>query len=438
MKSKHSSSSRVFLLALAAAVLFVPFRVQGGAEEFTVHGLKVLLKKNTANQVISANLYIRGGVFNLSPEIAGIEPFLYNVALKGTKRYPKELINAELARMGAQIGGSATRDYSGVSLRCIKPHFDKSWDIFVDVLLNPTLDPKEVELSREQVLTGIRQRKDSPDSHLRVIGDSLFFAGHPYALDPSGTEESVSKITADQMRQFLKDNLVTSKLLLVVVGDVGRADLQKKVAEAFGNLPVGNYKPKFPTPVKHASSSLVVQSQQLPTNYIIGYFPAPSIRDGDFYPMSMAMSILQQRVFEEVRTKRNLSYAPSAFYQNMFANCANLYVTAVQPDTTLKVMLGEVKRLQNELISAKELRDKIMVFLTTYYLQNETNATQASFLARYDLSGVGWEESDKFVENMKKVTPEQIRDVAQKYIGKIQFAVIGDPAKIDEKLFTSM
>ncbi len=427
------------LLVISAALLVVmPFQLSAATEEFTVNGLKVILKKNPANDIIAANLYIRGGVLNLTPATAGIEPLLFDVATKGTAKYPKETINAELARMSTQIFGNAGRDYSAMNLLCIKPNFEKSWDIFADVILNPTLDPKEVEISREQVLTNVRQRKDNPDANLRLIGDALYFKNHPYVLDPQGTEETVSKITVEQMRQYLKDNLVASKLLLVVVGNFDKAELQKKVEAAFGKLPLGNYKPQFPQMVTHAAGDVLTQAQQLPTNYIIGYFPAPSIRDQDYYAMSMAMSILGQRVFEEVRTKRNLSYAPAAYMQNMFANCANLYVTAVQPDTTIKVMLGEVKRLQSEAISAKELRDKVTSFLTGYYLQNETNASQASFLARFELAGLGWRESEKFVENMKKLSPEQVRQVAQKYINKIQFAVIGDPAKIEDKLFTSM
>ena len=439
MKKPLTLSMCVFSIAVFTLLWFlVPVRALALTEEFTVNGLKVILKQNPGNEVVAASLYIRGGVFNLTPATAGIEPLLFDVAVKGTEKFSKEVINAEMARMGTQINGNASKDYSGVNLRCIKPNFDKSWDIFADVLLNPTLDPKEVELSRAQALTGLRQRRDNPDSYLRDIGDSLFYEGHPYAVDPSGTVESMSKISADQMRQYLKDNLVTSKLLLVVVGDIERADLEKRVASAFGGLPVGDYTPQYPAMVSHAKSELHTVAQQMPTNYILGYFSAPSIRDADYYPMSMAMSILQQREFEEVRTKRNLSYAPSAYYQNQFANCGNIYVTAVKPDTTIKVMLGEAKRLQTELISPKELRDKITVFLTSYYLQNETNAAQASFLARYELAGLGWQASEKFVENMKKVTPEDVERVAQKYIKDIQFVVIGDPAKIDEKVFTSM
>jgi zinc protease len=409
----------------------------GDVEEFAVNGLKVILKKNPANEVIVAQLYIRGGVMNLTPEIAGIEPLLFDAAEAGTAKYPKEEINGEQARMGTQIGNDVKRDYGLYQMRCVKAHFDRSWDIFADVIINPTLAGEEVELSREQFLIALRQRRDNPDAYLELLGEEKFYQRHPYTLDPLGTEESVSKITVAQMRQYLKDNLVTSKLLLVVVGNIERSDLQNKIFATFGQLPVGNYKPQYPSMVKHAGAAVYTEARSLPTNYIAGYFTAPSLRDPDYYALRTAVAVLQDRVFEEVRTKRNLSYAPEASIEDMFANCGKLYVTTVAPDTTIKVMLAEVKRLQNRLLNAEGLRERINLSLTSYYLENETNLAQANFLARFELAGLGWKESAKFIKNRRKVTPEQLMEAAQKYIDNFQFVVIGDPAKIDEKLFIS-
>jgi zinc protease len=430
-------TARLVLQALLLAALLQPAWA-GNVDEFNVNGLKVILKKNAANEIIATHLYIRGGALNLTPETAGIEPLLFDVATKGTAKYPKETLNAELARMGTQIGGDAERDYSVMRMRCVKTHFERSWDIFADVVMNPALDPQELELAREQLIAAIRQRGDHPDSYLELIGDARFYEGHPYALDPVGTEESVSKITASQMRQYLQENLLTSKLLLVVVGNIEKKDLQSKVAATFGQLPMGDYKPQYPPAVKHTSGNVYTQAQDLPTNYIIGYFTAPSLRDADYFAMRAAISVLNDRIFEEVRTKRNLSYAPSAYLEDLFANCGKLYVTTVAPDTTIKVMLAEVKRLQNRLLNADGLRERINLSLTSYFLQNESNAAQADFLARFELAGLGWRQSEKFNKNRKKVTPEQVMAAAQKYINNIQFIVIGDPAKIDEKLFTKM
>ena len=423
-----------FLLWLA---ILTPTAGAGNTEEFTVNGLKVILKKNTANQVVATQLYIRGGVMNLTPELAGIEPLLFDAAKQGTAKYPKEKINAELARMGTQIGNDVTRDYSVIQMRCVKTYFDLSWDIFSEVILNPTLDPQEIELSRDQLLNALRQRQDNPDSYLEWLGETQFYKNHPYALDPLGTEESVSKITVAQMRQYLKDNLLASKLLLVVVGNIDRAELQNKVARAFGQLPVGNYKPQPPSMVKHERAGVHTEAQELPTNYIGGYFAAPSLRDKDYFAMRTAVAILNDRIFEEVRTKRNLSYAPSAELDDLFANYGKLYVTTVSPDTTIKVMLQEVRRVQNRMLQAGALGGRINLANTSYYLENETNLAQAKFLARFELSGAGWKASEKFVKNRLKVTPEQIMEAALRYMNNIQFVVIGDPAQINEKLFTS-
>jgi zinc protease len=448
LAKKKDSSGMTFYRTLAKTIAFIVGvgallalsspAWAGNVEEFTVNGLKVILKKNPANEIIATHLYIRGGALNLTPEIAGIEPLLFDAATKGTAKYPKEMLNAELARMGTQIGGSAERDYGVMRMRCVKIHFARSWDIFTGVVMNPTLDPQEVELAREQLMAAIRQRRDHPDSYLELIGNARFYENHPYALDPVGTETSVSQITAGQMRQYLQDNLLTSKLLLVVVGNVEKADLQDKVAATFGQLPVGNYKPLYPAAVKHAGSKVYTQAQELPTNYLIGYFAAPSLRDADYYAMRAAIAVLNDRIFEEVRTKRNLSYAPSAYLEDMFANCGKLYVTTVEPDSAIKIMLAEVKRLQNRLLDADGLRERINLSLTSYFLQNESNAAQADFLARFELAGLGWRQSEKFNKNRKKATPEQVMAVAQKYINNFQFVVIGDPAKINRNLFTKM
>jgi zinc protease len=408
------------------------------AEEFTVNGLKVILKTNPANDILSVQLFLRGGVANITEATQGIEPLLFGIAAKGSTKYPKEALNKILDRTGGAIGNFSTRDYSAISLRCLKRHFKELWDVYADVVMSPALQTEDVELVRKNILVGIRQRKDNPDGHLSELVDEVFYKGHPYQLDPSGVENSIPAITVSQMRKHLSENLKTSKLLLVVVGNVAKEDLIKKIEATLGKLPVGNYKAVAPPSARHAMSTLKVVEQQLPTNYIQGAFSAPNLADPDFYSMRVAMNVLQWRLFEEVRTKRNLSYAPAAGFENQLANRGYIYVTAVKPDTTIKVMLGEMKRLQTEPVSAKDLKNRIALFLTNYYMQNETNSSQASFLASYEISGLGWKAGDKFIENIKKVKAEDVMRVANKYFHNLQFVVIGNPKLIDEKVFTSM
>jgi zinc protease len=406
-----------------------------GGEEFSVNGLKVILKPISANDIISVQLYLRGGDLNLTEATQGIESLMFQCAVKGSKSYPKEKLNIILDKTAAVISSNATKDFSYIGLRCLKSDFDKVWDAYADVVMRPAFVPEDVEVVRNNTLLGIKQRKDTPDGQLRTVEEDLFYAGHPYRLDPAGVESTISAITIDQMKKYLTDNLVTSKLLLVVVGNVSKADLQKKVTATFGKLPAGQYKAVLPNPVVHNSPMLKVVERQLPTTYFQGSFAMPGPADPDFHTTLVMMNILATRVWEEVRTKRNLSYAPSAGLANRFANQGFIYVTAVDPDSAVKVMIGELKKMQEEPVSEKDLKDRITMFLTRYYLALETNESQGEFLAFHELSGMGWQAAAQFIDRARKVTAADIQRVAKKYFHNMQSTVIGDPKLINKGVY---
>src|SRR5262245_54817280 len=174
-------------------------------------------------------------------------------------------------------------------------------------------------------------------------------------------------------------------------------------------------------------SSVEVTPRELPTNYIQGLFTAPSLTSPDIDAMRIASSLLRDRVFEEVRVKRNLSYAPDAFLRTQAANVGGLYVTAVDANQSVRVMLSEISRLQSQAVGADDIHAVVAQYLTTYYLGQETNAAQAGELAQYELIGGGWRNSDGFLEKLTGVTPADIQRVSQKYMRNIRFEAWGNP-----------
>ena len=173
------------------------------AEEFIVNGLKVIVKPNRANEIVDVQLYLLGGSLNISEQTQGIEPLIFESALKGSKNYPKEKLNTILDRTAARISTNSGMDYTTMSLHCLNRYFDETWDVFTDIIMNPTFDEHEVELVRDRLLVDIRQRQDDPDSYLRELAVNLFYKEHPYRLDPDGTEASMSKISIEQMKNHL-------------------------------------------------------------------------------------------------------------------------------------------------------------------------------------------------------------------------------------------
>src|SRR5436853_526070 len=114
--------------------------------EFDVNGLKVLVKRREGSQTVSAGVFIRGGAENLTPDNAGIEAFMLNVASEASTNFPRERMRKELSRMGTVIGESVTYDYSALSMAATRANFDRSWDIFVDVALHPSFTKEDVAI----------------------------------------------------------------------------------------------------------------------------------------------------------------------------------------------------------------------------------------------------------------------------------------------------
>ena len=428
------------ILTTALLVASAPVTAQSrpAIEDFRVAGIHVIHKPIAANDVIAVTLYLTGGSAALTPKMAGVEQMIVSTATLGTEKYTKDQFTALSTATGTNIDGQTTRDYTMFLLRAVREHWDDAWDLFAQAVAHPTFPQAEVELTRAQQVNGLKQRTDDPDSYLTELGDSVTYAGHPYALDPEGTPESVGALTRDDLAHWHKRRLTKANILIVVVGNVSRADLSAKIAAAFGKLPAtGGSAPRVPA-LAAAKPTVTVVERSLPTNYIQGMYVTPNRASRDLPALQLATRMLSERLFEEVRTKRNLTYAVGSGISTGLTGRGWLYVTAIEPDTTLKVILTEVRRLQREPVSRERLQETLNTYGTGYWMSQETNMGQAQQLGLWELTGGGWRNALTYVDRMKTVTPADVQRVATRYLKNARFVVIGDPKKIDRALFQSL
>ncbi|HEY0380346.1 MAG TPA: pitrilysin family protein [Pyrinomonadaceae bacterium] len=404
--------------------------------EFDVNGMKVLVKRREGSQTVAAGLFLRGGSRNITAENAGIESLMLDVATEASASFPRERLRTELSRMGTVLGSSENYDYSVLSLTTTRANFDRSWEIFTDAALRPAFTKEDFELIKGRTVSALRDDSDDPDTYLQRLQERVAYAGHPYLNRPQGTAETVSRLTLEDIRKYYQQIMQTSRLLLVVVGDLDPAQLRASLAASFGKLPRGDYKVEPVPQLTFNTPTVEVTQRGLPTNYINGVFSAPPLTADDIHPMQIASSILRDRVFEEVRVKRNLSYAPNAFLGSQGANVGGIYVTAVDANQAVRVMLDEIRRLQTQPIGQQDITGVVSQYLTTYYMGQETNAAQAASLAEYELIGGGWRHSFDMLTHLRAVSPADVQRVAQKYMRNIRFVVLGDPARIDKNVFT--
>lgn len=403
--------------------------------EFEVNGLKVLLKRRASAPTVAVGLFIRGGARNLTPENAGIESFMLNVAAEASRKYPREIVRRDLAAIGTSIGSGSNNDYSVYSLASTLENFDKSWDIYSDLITAPKFDQSDTDRIRDGILAGLREQESDADNFLQILQDRVIYKDHPYSIEVGGTIDTITGLTPKDLRDYHKKTMETSRLMLVVVGDIDSKYLAKKVAATLGKLPRGKYKEKPYPPLDFSKPTLDISPRTLPTNYIQGVMEAPPLSSPDYSAMRVAMTFLQGRFFQEVRVNRQLSYAPNAELNSLSANTATIYVTAVDANQAISVMLKEIENMKEFPVEDEVISGIGGHFLTLYYLDQQTNGAQVGELAKYELIGGGWRNAFKFLDGIRKVTPADIQAVSKKYMKNIRFAVVGNPRAISENIF---
>jgi len=440
----NSIRSLVLLCALGAASASfahdIAPKTEGDVTEATIDGMHVLIKRIPGAEMETTNLYIRGGARNWGKADAGIEPLaLQAAATGGAGSLDKVAFGRRLSELGSSIYTDTNQDWSVVGGKGLGKNFDATFGLIADVFLRPAMTPANVELVRSQQLVSLQRLQEQPEGRLGLLVNDTLFAGEPYDNQPDGTMESVKSLTGEQLNAHLAKLRDGSRLLLVVVGDVDPAHVLELARDAYGKLPHGLYKE---TPLPYPSFTaprLVTEKRELPTNYLQGWFVSPSFGTRDYAASRVAMAYMWDQLFKEVRTKRNLSYAPGAGVAVYQAGAMGMVsVSAVDPTTTYKVMLDELRRLQSTPLTAAQLAGAKSTYLTGVINDAEATDGQASLLAIGALLGHDWHYSSRYPDQVRAVTAADVQAFAKKYMVNLQTVMLGDPAKLDPALGKSL
>jgi zinc protease len=427
---------QVYILPLLIlALLFTVSGVYAQGEEFEVDGVKVILKPSV-KEVISIRLFINGGTANYPKEKEGIESLTLNLATTGgTTSMSKVEFNNELEKIGTSINSSTNYDYGDINMTCVTDYWEKSWELFSDAIMNPAFSEKEFSTVKDQFISGAQQNESNPDAHLLNMSMSHVFEGKNYAKSPNGTVASLQGMTLQDVIAYYKEIMVKKRIFLVVVGDISKQDITDKIKNSLGKLSEG-------TPVNLedrmliTDASEVIEDRDIETNYIRGIFSAPKMSEDDGVPMRLAMAILGDRYFVELRTKRSLSYAPAAFYSTgAIRNPYNvLYISTTKPKESMDVMVDILEDIKKNGFTEEEMKNKKEMFSTLYYMNLMTNSAQTQSLGTSEIIS-DWTLTEQFNKEIKNVSLEEMNKVFDKYTNLIKWTYLGDGTAVSKEDF---
>jgi zinc protease len=422
----------------SATAMSTTAKTDAPTDEFDVDGLHVILRRNPSSETVSAKAFLKGGLGFAGRDRAGLELLMLQIAEKQSKSYPKEKMARELTRLGAQLAGNATFDYSTFTLTSLQRNFAESMRIFLDALAHPLINDSELALARERRISAIKREEETPDPYIDRLSTEIVYGDHPNSLNPLGTEAIVKAATAKQLADLHASTVNRSRLLLVVVGNITREQLESLLKPVVKDLPQGDYHAADVAPIPNADrASTKLVARDLPTVYVEGNFPAPSVKSDDYAAMLVAMNVLSDHLFQEVRMKRNLSYAAFSQLRRRAANVAGLYVSTPDPNAAVAVIRDEVEKLRTTPIPDSELKDHVRQMKTGMLMDLQSANDIADTLGDWEINAGDWSAFDTTLRKLDDVTPEQVRRVMEKYAHNVDFALLGKVEGVDEKLLTS-
>lgn len=436
MQFFKSILKQIILTLFLVVIIVFTYAQNKSPYELIVDGVKVIVQPS-GNEIVVIQTLIKGGVQNYSADKAGIESLAMSALTEcGTTKDDKNSFKNKLDKVSAQVYGYTGMDYATFTMNCIKSDFDTVWPLYVDALTTPAFDNKEFKRIKQDAVNKLKAQASQPDYAIQKLARQTAFAGKNYAKAPEGTEAIVKELTAAETKAYYTSLLTKSRILLVVVGELDKETIEKKVKEVLAVIPAGQAFTLKKETFAPTSNTFKEEKKDFATNYIQGVTGGPLPGTDDYNAFNLAMNILYDRHFLEVRTNNGLSYAPYTYFDGGLTPSANIVVSTIDPNKYISVLDKLVDKTKKEGFKPDELKDMKTTYLTGFYYKQETNSAQASSLAANEILHNNWRRSLTLNDDIKKISTADLNRVFNKYITHLTWVYQGDTSKVNAALFT--
>ena len=177
---------------------------------------------------------------------------------------------------------------------------------------------------------------------------------------------------------------------------------------------------------------MVIADLPSPTTYVSAEFVGPDISDPDYWSLQIGLNHLRSNLFEEIRTKRNLSYAPQSYLTSSLGKTAGvLSVSSTLPDSAYPIMMDELEKMRSGNFEAADLEASKQVFITGYYMGRMSSSAKARAIFGAERHAGDWRKAFAFDE-INAVTKASVERAFRKYAHTLMIGIAGPKAKITE------
>lgn len=395
------------------------------------NGIKSVYKLNpeTPRIALTFNMSI-----NDEEKYAGTYSLMSRLLMQGTEKYNNEQIAKLLDENGIEIITDMKQDYLRFRILCLNEDFQKAMEILEDIVKNSTFI--EFAKEKEKMKGELTAELDSARLKVSDAYVKTAYENHYYGHTFTNVLEDIENITKDDIVNAYKKIMAESKKVISIVGSVDENEVITLVKSVFGDLPNNNdAKKTFASPVLDKPKKVEVIKEDAQQAQIYQGWYAPTYKSPD-YPVIMVINTilgssgLSSRLFRELREKKGLAYTVRTSCEvKEMAALFNIYI-ATEPsniEISLKGFKEEIDKIKTIPVSEDELKNAKNNILGKHQFISETNLQQSSSMAYYGINNLPFDHFDNVAKAIKKVTSEQVMEVANKYFNENTVVAILHP-----------
>ena len=408
------------------------------------NGLTLLLRTIPKSEIVSIVVLIKTGSANENRFLgSGISHLTEHMLFKDNPENPKSEIARQVSLLGGDINGSTGYDWTEYSITVPQENVLKALELFHAFLMKPNFRKEDLEKEKQVVLKEINLNKDNPS---RVLWDKLMeaaFTQHPYRYPVIGYESLLKNISLEDIKEYYNSNYSPPNIIISLAGDFDKNLVNLKINELFAKDNRSRILPVFKTKEPRQVSARKVSQQIKSTDIAFGAvsYKSVSMRDKDMFALDALGFILGGSESSRLnqRLKENLKIVYSISASDYTPTDPGLLTITFRGETknienSFKEILNEIEIIKNSGVSQEELNRTKQSVKADFLFSQENCENLAASNAQFQAIAADPDFNVRYLENIDKLTREDIQDAAKKYLKDSSLTIVSlVPASEEEK-----
>ena len=405
------------------------------------NGLTVVVVENHKLPKVNFRLLVDADIMHEGDK-SGLAEFTGSLLSRGTSSMTKAEIDESVDYIGARLNSSSY----GLFGSSLSIHKDKLLKIMSDMIYRPSFSNDELDKLKTQRISALQSSKNDPNQISAIATSTINYGTeHPYGVNTS--EESVNNISIDDIKNYYKTYWRPNESYLAVVGDITEADAKALAIRYFGDwkseaVPSHTYK----VPEKPAKTRVCFINKPSAVQSVIRITQPLELlpKDKDVFAVKVMNDILGGGAFsgylmQNLREDKAYTYgAGSSLNSDKLVGTfsANASVRNEVTDSAIVEFFYEINRIRTELVSDEHLSLIKNSTIGSFARSLEQPNVLASRVLGININDLPLDYYETYLENINKVTKEDVLRVAQKYINpdRMNIVVVGNEEEVASKL----